>query len=97
MSRTYKELLTILRDNIVNKSEINSGLCLEANILTSRKIITIDEYFNLVWYIGHNRPKKGHKHFNYAWQHSCWYWPITKVKPRLDWLNTHINMLNQLP
>lgn len=87
--RTIHELLIILRDNaIVTKSwfglkqRIKSGLCNEITMLCDSTLINVDEYWILKDYIRDNKPIEG----------EIYYWTKCEWKPRLKWLNEHIEL-----
>ena len=88
-TRTIHELLIILRDNAkVTKSwfglnqTIHMGLCNEINELLLDRIINIYEYWTLKHYIRNNKPIDSF----------AFYWPMGEWKPRLKWLNEHIEL-----
>lgn len=95
--RTMHELLILLRDNIkVTKSwfglrqRIGRGLCLEIGLLYSScdDLINNEEYCLLCSYINDNRPFY-EKDDSYGWKPTLW-------KPRLKWLNKHIERTRKI-
>ena len=90
--RNIKELLILLRDNAEVKSycfglfkRINDGLRVQLAYLFNKNIISAKEYSIIYDYIILNRPDYK-KNSSYGWKPSVW-------KPRLKWLNEHINKL----
>ena len=90
-TRTIHELLIILRDNVkVTKSwfglkqRIEAGLCWEIGELSDNGVIDIYEFHLLKRYLRDNKP--------IDIDYYPFYWPMGKWKPRLKWLNEHIEL-----
>jgi transcriptional regulator CtsR len=83
-TRTYKELLIILRDNL--KKCIDSyGMCYAINDLFFDDIITEEECNKLNNYLDNNKPRN-------VRDDSYWL-KAGLLKPRIEWLNKQINKL----
>lgn len=87
--RTIHELLILLRDNIKPKTvflfwkRIDSGLCYEKDRIFDDKILDDNEYFLISQYMRKHLPRRANS--NYSWEIGLW-------KPRLKWLNEHIEL-----
>jgi hypothetical protein len=80
--RTRKEVLQLLLDNI---DLLALGLCGLAWKLHNRGRITADECIDIRIYIKQQRPKRTYKGYDY-------YWKPGSKKPRIVWLNKHIEL-----
>lgn len=90
-TRTIHELLIILRDNAkVTKSwfglkqRIYCGLCWEISELYENGVINIYEFYLLKPYLRENKPIDN--------DYYPYYWSMGEWKPRLKWLNEHIEL-----
>lgn len=93
--KTYKELLTILRDTLLNTENNNKlydGMCLTIHHLYVIDLISHDEKVKINNFIRKNRPLKG-QHYNKNQKYSPYWWPPGDVKPRVNWLNSKIKQL----
>jgi hypothetical protein len=89
------KLLTILRDNLINPSydlTIDCGLCILNSCLYHDGILSSGQYHMIKDFIKNNRPKRGEPF--YVFLNSAWYWPISDIQVRIDWLNYHIKRLS---
>ena len=84
--RTIKELLQILREEILNDTyrwKASSFMCVLANTLHLKRIITGQEYQKLSNYLASNKPEE--TRLDGGW------FPPGEKKPRLLWLDYHID------
>ena len=89
--RTTQQLLQILLDNTKKKFKLGCrGLCSVTVELHIHRIITYDEYNELLGYVESNMPS------NYAlheWHRpGVWGWEPGNVTPRLKWLLEQIKL-----
>lgn len=91
--KTINELLHLLKFNYEN-SDQKFGLCFSIFDLREQGIINSDEYIYLIKYLKTNIPVN----IFYTWEgYECddselfWY-PVGQSKPRLEWLNKHIEI-----
>lgn len=93
--RNIKELLELVRDQIVNKRYMDRGhwgLCSVVAYLYNRQTINGDEYYMLSDYIDNHKPFLYYfRKFSTFPGH---YWTPGKARPRLRWLNKHIKKLS---
>ena len=89
-TRTIKELLVVVRDNL-KTSNLHSGLCGFVDQLHSGNIITNTEMHLLHKFISGNRPKVFTKHYDLLRRCSAWYWKPTVKEPRIKWLDYMID------
>ncbi len=106
-SRSTKELLIILRDNLerVFKQDPNTGgMCSVIHRLHSilnHNRLSIEERNNLLLYLSENKPKNAqirekrfHEDYDpHGFHLSAHWWKPRAVKPRIDWLNKQIEKL----
>jgi hypothetical protein len=93
--RSIHELLTILRDNAsVENGLIQSGLCCDVEQLLNSNIFTIVEAWTLLNYIKKYMPIYviPERFVNYKNYSNGFGWLPRKWKPRLKWLNEHIEL-----
>ena len=83
-TRSIKELLQVMLDNIEN---LSGGLCSLGFHMMAYKTITSDELQLLLEYIIKNRPYNLYRIFGI---YKSYYWKPGKIKPRLRWLKRHI-------
>lgn len=89
-TRSINNLLIILRDHIQSINiYLDSGICLEIDVLYFNDVITWDECTKLSGFMSKNRPMRG-KHYVKIRQRSGWWWPRGEKEPRLAWLNSKI-------
>ena len=79
-TRSDKELLIILRDNI---HLLKTGICFLTRQLCDKGIITEEEQTELLQYINIHRPKMGTFEKYY-------FWPPREQEPRLHWINQQL-------
>jgi hypothetical protein len=82
-TRSDKELLIILRDNI---DKLNTGLCFLITELHSEGLITEKEREKLRFYVSMHRPIAP------KWEH-YYFWQPRNKESRIKWLNEQINKL----
>ena len=104
-TRTTKELLIILRDNLEEYFDLyyeNGGMCLVITDLYGYGIITDDEETILFEYLENNKPRNANIRYkkykdgggDFAlFSNRLHWWKPRAVKPRLKWLNQQINKL----
>lgn len=82
-NRSISKLLVIMRNNIHLMDTF--GLCFLTGMLLRNGHINKDEHYSLTLYMGDNRP------VDKSW---CGYWwPKYEVKPRKEWLENQIKLL----
>jgi len=96
--KSINELLILLKENFMEdvESEISpDGLCVHAMRIPN---LTEEEYSLLIRYINTNRPKLRDPMFIDDLLHNCkMYWfHWTNYKPRIKWLDYHIQLTNKL-
>ena len=92
-SRTIKELLQVLHDHVEKYGLTKAGLCSTVTFLFwGAKCVTVDELWDLRFYINGNRPKWYSSTNAFIARDSAFYWPEGKVAPRLKWLKKHIKL-----
>ena len=79
--RTIKELLCVVREN---KKVFRLGLCHWVGVLFMVKVITESEYKCVMRYLEDNLPKMKYKR--------AYCWKMGNIKPRLKWLDEHIEI-----
>jgi hypothetical protein len=82
-TRPIKELLELMLENIWM---FRTGLCMLSMSLYTWDIITGEEYLALRAYISRNKPKR-----LYSIDRD-YYWQPGNEKPRIAWLNKHIEL-----
>lgn len=92
--RTIKELLTVVRNSIINdKPQLILGLCWYTTLCLHEDIISREEYDILQDYYKKNVPVTYNimvnKVFNDSTKHIFWWKPGNKT-PRIKYLNKHI-------
>ena len=93
MSRTIKELLQVLHDDVKKYGVEEHGLCYKVKTLYfATSTITLDEYWELASYINSNRPKWYSSLAAFRASDTNYFWPKGKVAPRLKWLKNHIKL-----
>lgn len=93
MSRTIKELLQILHDDVEKSGVEEHGLCYKVKTLYfTTSAITLGEYWELASYINNNRPKWYSNLAAFRASGTDYFWPKGKVAPRLKWLKKHIKL-----
>jgi len=80
--RNELELLKLLKKHIYIVEEKGSGMCVLIEILVAQNKITFTEKLFLREYLSKHKPKEGPGY---------WFTPGS-IKPRLNWLNTQINL-----
>ena len=87
-TKTTKELLQLLLNNIHYLEKFGGGLCFVMSILYKNRNISYDEYLTLKTYLIMNRPKNLHFLLKGAY-----YWTPGKKNPRIKWLKKHIEKI----
>jgi len=85
-----KVLLTLLK----HKELFSSGLCGWVNELSSCRLISGEEFDVIRVYIDSNRPSKYSSLGAYLYRKNNFYWPPYRLKPRLRWINKHLDILS---
>lgn len=89
-----KNINELLKLMLKNKQLFGAGLCGWAVEMYHNKIITQDERILLLIYIDDNKPKlkwyNPHRLFNDTYP--GYYWIYGCIKPRIKWLNKHIEL-----
>lgn len=93
--RTYKELLILLKETMIDEPFFIEGLCYTVSSLRHYKeMINYAEQRKLELYIKRNRPKRG-KLYNKDFKLSGNYWERGQKAPRLNWIDHHIKKLSK--
>jgi hypothetical protein len=82
-NRAIKTLLQLMLDN---QDLFKSGLCNWSDKLP----INYEEWRTLKKYIKENRPSMFSSTNAFLHCTDCYYWKIGDIKPRLKWINKHI-------
>lgn len=86
--RTIKELLQVMLDN---QKYFTLGLCSWAkDLLYSKKLINIQEFYQLYNYVEKNRPSKFSSISAFKNRENDYYWEVKDINPRIKWLKKHI-------
>lgn len=104
-TRSTKELLIILRDNltpVIKKDKLIGGMCgVIQHLNYVSKEINTDERFTLNDYLKNNKPSNAFKRqkkymyesINSDFILSSHWWKPRAIAPRIKWLNEQINKL----
>lgn len=101
-TRSMKELLIILRDNLEScfkKDNTLGGMCATITYLKHHLIISVDEEYKLKGYLMDNKPKNAIKRYKKYYEHEAasnfisrlHWWKPRAISPRIKWLNEQIN------
>jgi hypothetical protein len=88
--RNIKQLLELM---LSRQDLFTSGLCSWASRLVDRKLISYDEYGQLVRYIKYNGPQfKWYNPYMLFKANDCYYWLSGCKFPRVAWIKKHIKL-----
>lgn len=93
--KTYKELLTLVRDTLLRSEKNNGvsvGMCLIIHHLRVFNLISYDEELKIRNFTQKNKPKRG-QHYNKNLKYAAYWWPPGDIESRVSWLNSKIKQL----
>ncbi len=92
--RNIKQLLELLRENVIDSNSYLYGLCSRLEIMVFNGILYKNEYKLLIKYLQHNAPRrKFHSIPTIRKTIGDYWWPKKEKQPRLDWLDKQITKL----
>lgn len=94
MERNINELLKLMLKNF-QESDFHRGLCYCALGMNIDLIINDEEYYEIRKYIQDNRPTLYSSLQAFRNRNNSFYWHKGLKKPRIKWLNKHINLTSK--
>jgi hypothetical protein len=94
--RTTKELLSLLLGFVESNPNINFGLyifglCNFCRTMRNSKLISFDEFENLLSFIQNHRPSPKDDLYEHGFGDTEFYWNPWKIEPRINWIKYWIN------